>query len=138
MRKIWSLYLARQGCLYELLDNNELDAGKLKYVPEPIKDIPEELNEIISLKGSKSGTCVIWFDISQIYLEDFFWVNEKHDKFGRMYRHLIDDNSVKINLKTFDETQKTHLKKSSKHVRKSDPLFLMKNCIVEDLKNIRI
>ena len=48
------------------LDNDELDAGKLKYVPEPIKkDIPEELNEIISLKGSKSGTCVIWFDISQ-------------------------------------------------------------------------
>ena len=40
------------------LDNDELDAGKLKYVPEPIKkDIPEELNEIISLKGSKSGMC---------------------------------------------------------------------------------
>jgi len=120
------------------LDNEELDAGKLKYVPEPIKkDIPEELNEIISLKGSKSGTCVIWFDISpkSTWKTSFGLMRNAEIEFGRMYRHLIEDKSVKINLKTFDEISKNSFKEmSSKHVRKSDPLFLMKDCIVEDFK----
>ena len=120
------------------LDNNELDTGKLRYVPEPIKkDIPEELKEIISLKGTDSGTCVIWFDISpkSTWKTSFGLMRNAEMEFGRMYRHLIDDKSVEINLRTFDEISKNSFKEtSSKAVRKSDPLFLMKNCIVEDFK----
>jgi len=120
------------------LDNNELDAGKLKYVPEPIKkDIPEELNEIISIKGTNSGTCVIWFDISpkSTWKTSFGLMRNAEIEFGRMYRHLIDDKSVEINLRTFDEISKNSFKEtSSKAVRKSDPLFLMKDCVVEDFK----
>ena len=123
------------------LDNDELDAGKLKYVPEPIKkNIPEELNEIISLKGSKSGTCVIWFDISpkSTWKTSFGLMRNAEIEFGRMYRYLIEDKSVKINLKTFEEISKNSFKEtSSKHVRKSDPLFLMKDCIVEDVKEYK-
>jgi hypothetical protein len=120
------------------LDNNELDTGKLRYVPEPIKkDIPEELKEIISLKGTDSGTCVIWFDISpkSTWKTSFGLMRNAEMEFGRMYRHLIDDKSVEINLRTFDEISKNSFKEtSSKAVRKSDPLFLMKNCVVEDFK----
>jgi hypothetical protein len=120
------------------LDNNELDTGKLRYVPEPIKkDIPEELKEIISLKGTDTGTCVIWFDISpkSTWKTSFGLMRNAEMEFGRMYRHLIDDKSVEINLRTFDEISKNSFKEtSSKAVRKSDPLFLMKNCIVEDFK----
>ena len=123
------------------LDNDELDAGKLKYVPEPIKkNIPEELNEIISLKGSKSGTCVIWFDISpkSTWKTSVGLMRNAEIEFGRMYRYLIEDKSVKINLKTFEEISKNSFKEtSSKHVRKSDPLFLMKDCIVEDVKEYK-
>lgn len=118
------------------LDNNELDSGKLKYVPEPIKkNIPDELNEIISLKGTKSGTCVIWFDISpkSTWKTSFGLMRNAEMEFGRMYRHLIDDKSVQISLRTFDEISKNSFKEtSSKAVRKSDPLFLMKDCVVED------
>ena len=120
------------------LDNNELDSGKLKYVPEPIKkNIPDELNEIISLKGTKSGTCVIWFDISpkSTWKTSFGLMRNAEMEFGRMYRHLIDDKSVQISLRTFDEISKNSFKEtSSKAVRKSDPLFLMKDCVVEDFK----
>lgn len=120
------------------LDNDELDSGKLKYVPEPVKKgIPEELNEIISLKGTKSGTCVIWFDISpkSTWKTSYGLMRNAEMEFGRMYRHLIEDKSVEITLKTFDEISKNSFKEtSSKLVRKSDPLFLMKNCVVEDFK----
>ena len=55
-------------------------------------------------------------------------------EFGRMYRQLIDNKSVNIQLKTFEEISKNIFKEiSSRDVRKNDPLFLMKDCIVEDI-----
>ena len=120
------------------LDNNELDLGKLKYVPEPIKkDIPEDLKEIINLKNTDSGTCVIWFDMSpkSTWKTSYGLMRNAEIEFGRMYRHLLNDKSVSINLRTFEEISTKSCKEvNSKSVRKSDPLFLMKDCIVEDLK----
>ena len=120
------------------LDNNELDTGKLKYVPEPIKkDIPEDLKEIINIKNTESGTCVIWFDMSpkSTWKTSYGLMRNAEIEFGRMYRHLLNDKSVSINLRTFEEISTKSFKEvNSKPVRKSDPLFLMKDCIVEDLK----
>lgn len=119
------------------LDNALMDEGKLKYVPEPIKqNIPEELLNIIKLKKGKSGTCVIWFDISPktTWKTSFGLMKNAEMEFGRMYRHLIDSKNVNITLNTFNEISKNVFNEvSSKKVRKSDPLFLMKNCIVEDI-----
>ena len=119
------------------LDNALMDEGKLRYVPEPIKqDIPEELLEIIKQKKGKSGTCVIWFDISPktTWKTSFGLMKNAEMEFGRMYRHLIDSKNVNITLNTFNEISKNVFNEiSSKAVRKSDPLFLMKNCIVEDI-----
>ena len=119
------------------LDNTLMDEGKLKYVPEPIKkDIPEELSKIIKLKKSKAGTCVIWFDISPktTWKASFGLMKNAEIEFGRMYRHLIDSKNVNITLNTFNEISKgVYNEVSSKPVRKNDPLFLMKGCIVEDI-----
>ena len=119
------------------LDNALMDEGKLRYVPEPIKqDIPEELLGIIKQKKGKSGTCVIWFDISPktTWKTSFGLMKNAEMEFGRMYRHLIDSKNVNITLNTFNEISKNVFNEiSSKAVRKSDPLFLMKNCIVEDI-----
>ena len=119
------------------LDNALMDEGKLRYVPEPIKqDIPEELLNIIKQKKGKSGTCVIWFDISPktTWKTSFGLMKNAEMEFGRMYRHLIDSKNVNITLNTFNEISKNVFNEiSSKAVRKSDPLFLMKNCIVEDI-----
>ena len=119
------------------LDNALMDEGKLRYVPEPIKqDIPEELLDIIKQKKGKSGTCVIWFDISPktTWKTSFGLMKNAEMEFGRMYRHLIDSKNVNITLNTFNEISKNVFNEiSSKAVRKSDPLFLMKNCIVEDI-----
>ena len=119
------------------LDNALMDEGKLKYVPEPIKqDIPEELLNIIKTKKGKSGTCVIWFDISPktTWKTSFGLMKNAEMEFGRMYRHLIDSKNVNISLNTFNEISKgVYSEVSSKPVRKNDPLFLMKNCIIEDV-----
>lgn len=119
------------------LDNAELDSGKLKFVPEPVKkNIPGELLEIIKLKKQKSGTCVIWYDISpkSTWKTSFGLMKNAEIEFGRMYRQLIDNKSVNIQLKTFEEISKNIFKEiSSRDVRKNDPLFLMKDCIVEDI-----
>ncbi len=119
------------------LDNAELDSGKLKFVPEPVKkNIPAELLEIIKLKEQKSGTCVIWYDISpkSTWKTSFGLMKNAEIEFGRMYRQLIDAKSVNIQLKTFEEISKNIFKEiSSRDVRKNDPLFLMKDCIVEDI-----
>jgi len=119
------------------LDNALMDEGKLKYVPEPIKqDIPEELLNIIKTKKGKSGTCVIWFDISPktTWKTSFGLMKNAEMEFGRMYRHLIDSKNVNISLNTFNEISKgVYNEVSSKPVRKNDPLFLMKNCIIEDV-----
>lgn len=119
------------------LDNALMDEGKLKYVPEPIKkDIPEELLKIIKLKKSKAGTCVIWFDISpkSTWKTSFGLMKNAEIEFGRLYRHLIDSKNVNITLNTFNEISKgLYSEVSSKPVRKNDPLFLMKKCVVEDI-----
>ncbi len=119
------------------LDNALMDEGKLKYVPEPIKqNIPEELLNIIKTKKGKSGTCIIWFDISPktTWKTSFGLMKNAEMEFGRMYRHLIDSKNVNINLNTFNEISKgVYSEVSSKPVRKNDPLFLMKNCIIQDV-----
>lgn len=123
------------------LDNNELDSGKLKYVPEPIKkNIPDELKEIINLKNTNSGTCIVWFDMSpkSTWKTSYGLMKNAEIEFGRMYRHLLDDKTVNISLRTFEEISTKSFKEvSSKSVRKSDPLFLMKDCIVEDYKEYK-
>ena len=51
-----------------------------------------------------------------------------------MYRHLIESKNVNITLSTFNEISNNVFSEvSSKPVRKNDPLFLMKNCVVEDI-----
>ena len=120
------------------LDKNLMETGKLRLVPEPIKtNIPEEINKIIKLKKSKSGTCVIWYDISEkaTWKTSFGLFKNAEIELGRMYRNFIDDKNVNITLTSHDEISKGVFKeKFSRTVRKNDPLFLMKDCVVKDYK----
>ena len=120
------------------LDKGLMETGQLKLVPEAIKkNIPEEINKIIKLKKSKSGTCVIWYDISEkaTWRTSFGLFKNAEIELGRMYRHFIDEKNVNIILTSYDEISKGVFKeKSSRTVRKNDPLFLMKDCVVKDYK----
>jgi hypothetical protein len=119
------------------LDTEEMKTGKLKFVPEPIlKDIPEEFRETIKIKNSKSGTCIIWYNMH----DNITWktsaglFRNAELELGRIYRYLIQKGAVKITLSSFEEISKGNFKeKLNTIVRKNDPLFLMKDCVVKDL-----
>jgi len=121
------------------LDSTLMNAGELKIVPKPIvQNIPEELIKIIKLKKSKSGTCVVWYDISEkaTWKTSFGLFKNAEIELGRMYRYFIDEKNVNITLNSFDEISKgVYKEKFSSEVRKNDPLFLMKDCIVKDYKD---
>lgn len=119
------------------LDLEEMRTGRLRIVPEPIlKDIPEEFEQTIKVKRSKSGTCIIWYNMH----DDITWktsaglFRNAELELGRIYRYLIQKGSVKITLSSFEEISKgNYREKLNVKVRKNDPLFLMKDCIVKDL-----
>lgn len=119
------------------LDLEEMRTGRLRLVPEPIlKDIPEEFRDTIKIKRSKSGTCIIWYNMH----DDITWktsaglFRNAELEIGRIYRYLIQKGSVKITLSSFEEISKgNYQEKLNVEVRKNDPLFLMKDCIVKDL-----
>jgi len=121
------------------LDTGLMETGKLKIVPKPVlQNIPEELNKIIKLKKLKSGTCVIWYDISEkaTWKTSFGLFKNAEIELGRMYRYFLDDKNIIITLNSFDEISKgVYKEKFSSTVRKNDPLFLMKDCIVKDYKD---
>ncbi len=122
------------------LDTELMRTGKLEIVPKPVEaEIPREILEIIKIKKSKAGTCIIWDDM---LIEQLSWktsyglLRNAEIEFGRMYRHLIESGSAKIILSSYDEISKGVFKeKSYKEVRKNDPLFLMKDCVVKDIWN---
>ncbi len=119
------------------LDTEEMRTGKLKLVPEPIlKDIPEEFRETIKIKNTKSGTCIIWYNMHK----EITWktsaalFRNAEIELGRIYRYFIQKGSIKITLSSFEEISKGNFReKLNIKVRKNDPLFLMKDCIVKDL-----
>ena len=121
------------------LDTKLMETGKLKIVPEPVEaEIPEEFKETIKLKKSKSGTCIIWYDMS----DKITWktstglFNNAEVELGRIYRHMIEQGSVNIKLTSYEEISKgVYKEKINTNVRKNDPLFLMKDCVVKDIWN---
>ena len=122
------------------LDRELMRSGKLEFVPKPEPtDIPKEILDITKIKKSESGTCVIWHDM---LIEQLTWktsyglLKNAEIEFGRMYRYLIENGSAKIIISSYEEISKgVYKEKTSKEVRKNDPLFLMKDCIVKDIWN---
>jgi hypothetical protein len=119
------------------LDTELMRTGKLEVVPKPQEtELPKEILDITKVKKSTAGTCIIWHDI---LIDQLRWktsyglLRNAEIEFGRMYRHLIKEGNAKITISSFEEISKgVYKEKSSSDVRKNDPLFLMKDCVVKD------
>ena len=119
------------------LDTELMRTGKLEVVPKPEEiELPKEISDITKIKKSNAGTCIIWHDI---LIDQLRWktsyglLRNAEIEFGRMYRHLIQEGNAKIIISSYEEISKgVYKEKSSSEVRKNDPLFLMKNCVVKD------
>ncbi|WP_133408273.1 ATP-binding protein [Parashewanella tropica] len=122
-------------CHYTYLDVNEIEAGNLENVPEPIeKPVPEVWREAIGEDyNPEHGTIAIWSDLDRISWKTSKSLYIHSEKLiGRMYRYFINDNRVKIRFKSF--TNEISLTRTdNKLFKANDPLFLMKNTVLPDL-----
>ena len=130
-------WLNENSCYMSYLDSTEMETGNLRIVPEPIStQIPEQFSKIIKIKKAQSGTCVIWYDMlpKTTWKTSYGLLRNAEIELGRIYRHLIEGKNAKIRMSSYDEISEGNYKeKSTALVRKCDPLFLMKDCIVHDL-----
>ncbi len=115
---------------YSYLDVNEIGAGKLIEVPEPIeKEVPSKWIEVGG-KLDKSGTLVIWSELDRCLWKSGKTIIE-HSEFivGRMYRKFINSGDCIINAIVVNENNlsKPEIKKA---FLANDPLYLMKNTSV--------
>jgi hypothetical protein len=107
------------------LDVQEIQDGVMTEVPEPrLSEIPSEWRSLIAGKLEKHGTLVVWSKLDRVSWKQSTTLL-RHTEFisGRVYRHFIDDKSVRIRLAAYEAKTKTTVFES--FVRANDPLYLM-------------
>ena len=112
----------------EILDPN----NPREEVPvEKVNELPSNYKSLLSNKNSNNGTIVIWdrLDLCNWKTAEGLFVNTERE-IGRMYRHFINSNKVKINFKHFKKVGENNYNLINHEVvRANDPLFLMKNTV---------
>lgn len=107
------------------LDVQEVQDGTMTEVPEPqLSEIPLEWRSLIAGDVEEHGTLVVWSKLDRITWKQSTTLL-RHTEFisGRVYRHFIDDKSVRIRLAAYESKTKATVYES--FVRPNDPLYLM-------------
>lgn len=107
------------------LDVQEIQDGNMLEVPEPERsEIPAEWRLLIASKLEKHGTLVVWSKLDRVTWKQSTTLL-RHTEFisGRVYRHFINDKSVRIRLAAYES--KTRATVYESFVRPNDPLYLM-------------
>ncbi|MGH1356124.1 MAG: ATP-binding protein [Thalassovita sp.] len=121
--EVWSWQAGPKNAMWTYLDVDEIEAGGLKAVPQPIgKPVPIEWLERSELFGT-SGTLVLWSNFDDHRLQ---WRGAKatlentENLIGRMYRKFIDAGDLTIRLAAYKEGEITF----DAPTRVNDPLYL--------------
>jgi len=107
------------------LDVQEIQDGVMTEVPEPrLSEIPSEWRALIAGNVEAHGTLVVWSKLDRVSWKQSTTLL-RHTEFisGRVYRHFIDDKSVRIRLAAYESKTKTSVFES--FVKANDPLYLM-------------
>nr|WP_315463245.1 ATP-binding protein [uncultured Rhodoferax sp.] len=107
------------------LDVQEVQDGKMTDVPEPQpSELPSEWRSLIAGKIEEHGTLVVWSKLDRISWKQSSTLL-RHTEFisGRVYRHFINEKSVRIRLAAYESKTKASVFES--FVRPNDPLYLM-------------
>lgn len=120
---VWSWQDGKAHHAY--LDVTRIQDGDLVDVPEPeASEIPTEWSTLIAGDLQPHGTLVVWSELDRISWKQSTTLL-RHTEFisGRVYRHFLDDKSVRIRLAAYDS--KTNGTIYQSYVRQNDPLYLM-------------
>jgi hypothetical protein len=127
--EVWTWQKGIKSALYSYLDVSEIENQKLTDVPDPIiMAIPSELLEMSKvIEGSKSGTIVLWSELDRCNWKTAKSIfKHSEDLIGRMYRYFINEDSVQINLLSYNKQNHGKVL-TDKLAKANDPLYLMKN-----------
>ncbi|MBD7923068.1 ATP-binding protein [Xanthomonas bonasiae] len=116
----------QKGSVYHAyLDVQEIQDGKMTEVPEPrSSELPSEWRSLIAGNLEEHGTLVVWSKLDRISWKQSTTLL-RHTEFisGRVYRHFINEKSVRIRLAAYESKTKSTVFES--FVRPNDPLYLM-------------
>lgn len=138
---VWSWKNGIASCLHTALNVPDILNGRAKRQTSVEKKYPnKDLIKMISATGSHlkdSGTIVEWNDtVRCTWAKISYLVSHVEETVGRIFRHFINDGSVKIQVFSFDEKDlesNSYFKPDSCRVlRVNDPLFLMKNSVIHE------
>lgn len=92
------------------------------------KEIPDKYLSLISSDIKPHGTLVIWADVTRAtWTTNKGLFNNAENTLGRLFRNYINDKTINIKLKAYEETN-DNLTLFKEHViRPNDPLYLSSN-----------
>lgn len=126
---VWSWTDGIDNALHSYIDLPAINAGKMRYLPEPQrKSIPKLWLTAAGKKSfGPSGTLVVWSDVDRVlWRTSKTLIDNSEELIGRMYRYWIDGGKVSIILKNFlyDKPENILQERSAKP---NDPLYLISN-----------
>lgn len=107
------------------LDVQDIQDGNMVEIPEAHpSEIPAVWRSLIAGNIQDHGTLVVWSKLDRITWKQSATLL-RHTEFisGRVYRHFINDKSVRIRLAAYENKTKVTVYES--FVRPNDPLYLM-------------
>lgn len=126
--EVWSWQQGQNNAMYSYLDLSEIEAGKLKEVPAPLrKPIPADWLRIsATLATSKAGTIVVWSQLDKCEWKtaQAIFRNSEYT-IGRVYRRFLHNGKARIRMASF--VQNTSKPDFDEDVRPNDPMYLMEN-----------
>ena len=126
---VWSW---RDGkCFYTYLDLEEIKAGELRVVPEPIEQaIPEKWKSLIKSKIGEHGSIVVWSQLDRVrWKQSTTFLKNTEFIVGRAYRYFLEEKEASIRLAAYEDADGKINKKSDRDTRPNDPLYLMKGTL---------
>ena len=115
---------------YTYLDVDEMKSGQLEEVPQPIAlPIPAKYEKAFFTKRPESGTLIIWSKLDRLSWKTGKSIYRHCELLvGRMYRHFISDDNIKIESITYRKSSEDRLDVYERETFKAnDPMYLKKN-----------
>jgi len=121
---VWTWQSGPDNAIHSYLDVDEVEAGKLKQVPEPAHQaVPSEWRSRGKSFGA-SGTLIVWSkfdDGRQTWKGGRATLENTETLVGRMYRKFIHKGDLRIRLCAMDDSTILF----DKDARVNDPLYLL-------------
>ncbi len=123
--EVWSWQNGQ--CIYTYLDVAQIEAGDMTEVPEPTKvKIPSYWTDLIKDKITDHGTIVVWSVLDRVkWRRSKSLFRNAEFLIGRMYRHFLKSENIKIRLAAYEEISGKLKLVMSRSVKPNDCLYLM-------------